>query len=129
MGKTTNNGALEKSFCSTAPGGLAETRLHYFRNLEQFFTFNNSLLLFFDVTKGQAFGLLRFVEEPGVGCNTPTSSRPLGDECRPANHHQINNLLLMSSFCNQYFSDRQNCSVKGLLLPNQTGNDTNIAAE
>lgn len=115
MGKTSWRSSGESAALFQEPGTI--------------FTFNNSLLLFFDFTKGQAFGLLRFVDEPGVGCNTPTGSRPLDDQCRPANHHQINKLLVISPVCNQYFIDRQNCSVKGLLLPNQTRNGTNNAAE
>ncbi len=50
-------------------------------------TFNDSLLLLFDLSKGQPSGLFRFVDQPGVGRNTSTRSRPFGHQRRPVKHH------------------------------------------
>lgn len=50
-------------------------------------TFNDSLLLLFDLSKGQPSGLLRFVDQPGVGRNTSTCSWPFIHQRRPVKRH------------------------------------------
>lgn len=123
----------EKSFCSKVLGGqivsqlLKEPGRCFFNS--PIHTFNNSLLLLFDVSKSQAFGLFCFIDEPRVCGNTPTCPFPLGNQCWPVNQNQINHVLLIHPSGNYSFSYSQNNSVNGLLPSSTTKTTAEIGSD
>lgn len=51
-----------------------------------FFTFDDSLLLLLDLSEAQPSGLLRLVDQPGVGCAASPARRAFAHQRRPAKH-------------------------------------------
>lgn len=61
------------------------------------FTFNDSLLLLFDLSKVQPSGLVRLVDQPRIGRNASTRSASVGHQRRPANrHHNVSETYRMN---------------------------------